>query len=501
MKKPKPNNETGKYIFLSYPHKNDEQAAKIIEALQAAGYRVWFDEWLELGVRYNHVIAEHIEECEVFMCLLTPEYYQSEYCQMEFTFAREGCGKEIIPVFMGDDIQIMNSFPAGMRMFLTGVNAFMMNERVNINDFMHKISESSILDACREKQTAFKQTEEKHESDTMPKRKPQARMGSSILSGIKPSDADVVTEEADPFEAAKSESEEKAEEKTAEADEAKTEVAPSDKSEAPKAEGFFAALVASLFGLNKAAEIIEKVSDENEESNAPVEEVKKTVEKTKADPFEALGRVNVNDIIKFGNYWQDAEGKVKSSIEWQVLDKTDNHILVISKYALDNKPYHEKRESVTWEACTLRKWLNEEFYNNAFSDEERKRIAVYKVPAHKNLEYDTDPGNPTRDRIFLLSVVEANNYFHGDKERIGQPTPYCTARLIEAYKKKFGEDEDYKMRCKIFRKSPWWWLRSSGDISDRAALVLGAGSVCAYGINVDYGLVGVRPALWLILNP
>ena len=413
MKKPKPNNETGKYIFLSYPHKNDEQAVMIIVALQAAGYRVWFDEGLELGARYNQVIAEHIEECEAFMCLLTPGYYQSKYCRMEYTFALEECEKEIIPVFMGDAKQIRKSFPAGMRMFLIGVNAFMMNERVDIEDFMHKISDTSMLDACREGQTAFKQTEEMHESDTMPKRQPQAGMGTGALSGIK-------------------------------------------------------------------------------------------LPNVKADPFEALGRAKVNDIIKFGNYWQDTEGKKKSPIEWQVLDKTDNHILVISKYALDSKPYHEKWGSVTWETCTLRKWLNEEFYNNAFGDEERKRIAVYKAPAHKNPEYDTDPGNPTRDRIFLLSIVEANNYFHGDKERIGQPTPYCTTRLIEAYKKEFGEDKDFERYCKIFRESLRWWLRSPGDhslFSRRAADVRPGGGVSAHGYFVILGIVGVRPALWLMLNP
>ena len=50
---------TGKYLLLSYPHKNDEQAARIIEVLQEAEYRVWFDEGLEFGAMYNQVIVEH----------------------------------------------------------------------------------------------------------------------------------------------------------------------------------------------------------------------------------------------------------------------------------------------------------------------------------------------------------------------------------------------------------------------------------------------------------
>ena len=106
MNRLEPNIGTGKYIFLSYPHKNVEHAYKLIEALQSAGYRVWFDEGLELGTGYNQAIAERIEECEVFMCLLTTEYYQSDYCRMEFNFALEECKKRIIPVFMGNASQI-----------------------------------------------------------------------------------------------------------------------------------------------------------------------------------------------------------------------------------------------------------------------------------------------------------------------------------------------------------------------------------------------------------
>lgn len=62
------------------------------------------------------------------------------------------------------------------------------------------------------------------------------------------------------------------------------------------------------------------------------------------------------------------------------------------------------------ENCSLREWLNEEFYNSAFSNSEKEQILSVTVPADKNPEYDTNSGNDTEDKIFLLSVSEAKKY-------------------------------------------------------------------------------------------
>ena len=114
---------------------------------------------------------------------------------------------------------------------------------------------------------------------------------------------------------------------------------------------------------------------------------------------------------------------------------------------------------VTWEKCTLRKWLNEDFYNKAFDEEEKERVVLSEVPATKNPEYDTDLGNPTRDRMFLLSIQEVERYITDDEGQICQPTVYCTKRLIEEYKKRFGEDKGYERYRKRYENSTWWRLR------------------------------------------
>lgn len=116
--------------------------------------------------------------------------------------------------------------------------------------------------------------------------------------------------------------------------------------------------------------------------------------------------------VIFGSYEQDnntSNGKEDS--EWTVLAQKEKGILVTSKCLLDHQPYNTEEKDVTWEKCSLRKWLNGSFLNDAFSTDEKAMIQATNVTADKNPDYDTDPGNSTMDKIFLLSIKEANKYF------------------------------------------------------------------------------------------
>ncbi|MDO4177429.1 MAG: DUF6273 domain-containing protein, partial [Bacillota bacterium] len=177
----------------------------------------------------------------------------------------------------------------------------------------------------------------------------------------------------------------------------------------------------------------------------------------------------------------------KEDIEWLILAKEDNKILVISKYALDCQQYNTSFTRVTWETCSLRKWLNGTFINNAFSSGEQSMILTTTVTADKNPSYSTSPGNNTTDKVFLLSIAEVNQYFSSDSARQCQGcqgTAYCYTQ--GAYK---GSNEN----C-------WWWLRSPGSNSDYAARVLSLGSVDGSGDDTDHEDGAVRPALWINLE-
>lgn len=201
-----------------------------------------------------------------------------------------------------------------------------------------------------------------------------------------------------------------------------------------------------------------------------------------------FSKATVGSTVFFGAYEQDNDtSNGKEDIEWLVLAKSGNKMLVISKYALDWQEYNTSYTSVTWETCSLRKWLNGTFINNAFSAEEQAMIPTVTVSADKNPDYITDPGNATQDKVFLLSITEANQYFTSDEARKCAPTDYAIAQ--GAY-----TSDIYKAGG---RGTCWWWLRSPCDTQYMAAYVncLGVVYGYSYSVGVDYG--AVRPALWI----
>ena len=180
----------------------------------------------------------------------------------------------------------------------------------------------------------------------------------------------------------------------------------------------------------------------------------------------------VGDYVKFGSYPQTSNGGVQP-IEWQVLSKENNKMLVISKYGLDAKRFDSS--SNVWKNSEIRNWLNGEFYNKVFSDQEKKSI---------NLSNLSDVG--TADHVFLLSKDEAEKYFANNDARICKATDY------------------------VLKKNNWsygywyWWLRSPDpddsdpDDSNYVCIVNDDGYLDDYyRVDNDFGVV--LPALWINL--
>jgi len=200
---------------------------------------------------------------------------------------------------------------------------------------------------------------------------------------------------------------------------------------------------------------------------------------------EKLKIAKAGDYVFFGAYEQDNNtSNGKEDVEWLVLEVKDGKALVISKYALDCKPYNTSYTDVTWETCTLRKWLSNDFLGSAFSTEEKAMIPTVAVSADKNPDYSTNPGNATQDQVFLLSITEFNKYFSSDSARQCKPTDYAVAN---------GAWESASGNC-------WWWLRSPGDTQIGAAAVYYDGDVSERGFDVRNDRNAVRPALWIDLN-
>lgn len=175
------------------------------------------------------------------------------------------------------------------------------------------------------------------------------------------------------------------------------------------------------------------------------------------------------------------------------------------KYALSAQPYNTAQEEVTWETCTLRQWLNDDFLNAAFTEEEQARLVTALVTADEKPNNSSgqaiNQGSATYDRVYLLSYPEAEKYFPSEESWSCFPTKYAIAMNVYRYKPDAG-----------YRRSGAtdWWLRtraSSYDDRFRAyVVVFGYRSVGDDGLVTDNAIIdneryAVRPVIQLWLSP
>ncbi len=198
--------------------------------------------------------------------------------------------------------------------------------------------------------------------------------------------------------------------------------------------------------------------------------------------------ISVGDQIIFGSYEQDNDTTDgKEVIEWIVLAKESDRMLVISKYGLDAKAYNDESRIKTWEDSTIRKWLNDDFFNEAFSYIERERIQNTKVIAEDNPQYGTKAGNDTEDKIFLLSISEAEKYLSFKEDRV------CA---VSEYAKANGNYTDQGFP-EIDGKMVWMsWLRSPGARFGDFASTTYEGFI-SYGGGIGGEWLAIRPAMWI----
>lgn len=216
------------------------------------------------------------------------------------------------------------------------------------------------------------------------------------------------------------------------------------------------------------------------------------------------------DTITFGHYEQDNDtSNGPEAITWKVLDVQDGKALVISEKILArvrHRYVEDGHGAVTWETSRVRQWLSEDFFDAAFSDEEKTAVYLTNVKSEPNPDYtDTDPGKDTQDYVFVLGLEQYDAYFADDGDLFDAIAPYTeVARVGNPYAK----DElvrtakyypmDNAVRGNADGSAGWWWLRTVGQ--DYAAdgnfmmRVDAAGKADGVGSDAD---CGVRPAMWV----
>lgn len=214
------------------------------------------------------------------------------------------------------------------------------------------------------------------------------------------------------------------------------------------------------------------------------------------------------DCIYFGNYYQQ-NGTTKEAIKWRVLSvDSNNNAFLLADRNLDCQKYNASKKAVSWKDCTLRSWMNgygkdsnadkkdyknNNFLQNAFNQKEQAAIFRTKIKNGNNPYCGIKGGEQTTDKVYLLSISEASNAAYGfltnfkneSDTRIATNTAYVKIRnasMAEA------------------GKADWWWLRTPGDNSYRAARLGNRGGGYYYGNSVETAYIAVRPALHLNLN-
>ncbi len=162
--------------------------------------------------------------------------------------------------------------------------------------------------------------------------------------------------------------------------------------------------------------------------------------------------------------------------------------MLLSKYGLDCQQYSNYHSGQTWESCSLRQWLNNDFLDEAFASEEQTMIISSTITEDGNPSNATSLGDDTTDdRIFILSASEANEYFNSDEERMASPTHYAKQRGA-----KTGDvtSLDGRSTCQ-------WWLRTVGKDNSRVIYVHTTGHVISGGAAYQKTDKAVRPAMWI----
>ena len=195
------------------------------------------------------------------------------------------------------------------------------------------------------------------------------------------------------------------------------------------------------------------------------------------------------ETVAFGRYEQDNNpDNGPEPIQWIVLEEQDGKRLLYAKDLLDKHRYNETYGSITWAESDLRAWLNNEFLQAAFTEEEQAAILLTDVDnsaAQCHPKYQATGGADTRDKIFLISYAEAAKYFEDNESRRAAPTDYAIAQGVKA-------NNYYEIDG---RKCGMWWLRSPGEKQYRVSMSYFSGI-----LNYSYAtkdVVGIRPMLWV----
>jgi dipeptidyl aminopeptidase/acylaminoacyl peptidase len=198
----------------------------------------------------------------------------------------------------------------------------------------------------------------------------------------------------------------------------------------------------------------------------------------------------VEDKIHFGGY------------DWRVLAVQGSTTLMVTDKIIEQLSYHNNYVPITWADCSLREYLNTEFYDR-FSNAEKARIIPVINKNPDNPWFNTLGGCDTEDKVFILSLEEIACKYFGDSSAL-----LYNPRKNQRYWYERKDANNSKRIAKDEAKNFWWyWIRTPGRFGVKAVYVFPDGNIGIHGNNIKIGNVaegfcagGVRPARWVSME-
>ena len=225
-----------------------------------------------------------------------------------------------------------------------------------------------------------------------------------------------------------------------------------------------------------------------------------------ANPYSSGYTFTNNAAVLFGTvYYFKVE-----PIRWRILEEKNGEAFLLCDFIIANIAYQSSYTSSNGNYITgifandyqyseVRRWLNDEFYNTAFTTLEKEIILTTEVD--NSAESTVDSSNPyvcanTYDKIFLLSYKEVTNSSYGFAT---SSTTYDVARRIKT--------SDYSRATGVWMSTSSsyygngdWWLRSPYSFDSSSACYIDNDGYAYLSSSVLYNKLGAVPALKIRVN-
>lgn len=221
------------------------------------------------------------------------------------------------------------------------------------------------------------------------------------------------------------------------------------------------------------------------------------------------GDENTGETYQFDNgyYTENVYYFEYEPLTWRVFDPSEGYVMCTK--AIDSQPYNnyilysdngndnseddcygdvtKSYFASSWADSSLRVWLNNDFFNTAFTSAEKQQIGTSYLE-NKSRDLSLYDSTPTYDKIFLISYSDAVNCQYGFS---ASDSVYDEARQIKSTD--YAQSQGcWKSTTKNYIGNSWWWLRSP-FYSEIAAEVSSNGSA-AFTEDVTSTHEGIVPA-------